>query len=351
MTVYSANEKSRKADLPSAPSVALGPPVKSARHRLMQRPSIHDSMLPQMAEEQRHIRPPAPEPSEPGHDAPVATQPLHHNRQSQAAAPDPAIVPAPTHEPRPRARVAPPPTQLVNRSGPRKRKLPEKEPQTQRLTRAQAKKCQEQETEGRKPPGADSHTLLPPTQIVDPNSSSRKKQKTAYVQGSRQINAKSSTATRIAGRAPADTKRNAAVDLSKNTAIEPTQLVTRSPAKSNILKATRSPVKKNNTLPVRPNSASAQKQNSLIVILRSPQKATGIDLNERNNMQITAADRVKMSPRKAAAAPLSRLQAVPKLSGAQNTIIRSKPAIGANTTGTRPSSTRMKPEVSDFDPF
>ncbi|KAI4677678.1 uncharacterized protein J4E84_008997 [Alternaria hordeiaustralica] len=208
--------------------------------------------------------------------------------------------------------VAPPPTQLTGNAITRKRKQPTKEPQTQRLTRAQAKKIQEQDAEERKPHVTGSESLLPPTQLVEPALSLRKKQKTAHDQGSDDIKTRSSTATRPTGRAPATAKRNAAANQSRNTAIEPTQLVTRSPAKSNIPKTTTSPTKRRNPSPVRPSVANEQGKKSLVVILRSPQKATRIERSESDDMQTTVADRAKKSPRKAAAAPLSRLKAIPK---------------------------------------
>lgn len=299
----------------------------------MQRPSIHNSMLPHLAEEQRQIRTPARRPSQPIYAAPVATQLVHHNRPTYpsppAPVPAPAPVPVPTRKPRPRARVAPPPTQLTDNDITRKRKQPTKEPQTQRLTRAQAKRIQEQEAEERKPHVPVIESLLPPTQLVEPALSSRKKQKTVHDQGSDDIKTKFITPIRPTTRAPATTKRNAAVGKSKNTAVEPTQLVTRSPAKSNIPKATIPPAKRRNPSPVRPSAVKEEQQNSLVVILRSPQKATGIDRSESDDMRITVADRARMSPRKVAAAPLSRSKAIPKPSSTRIPSGRSKPGVGS----------------------
>ncbi|KAI4648241.1 hypothetical protein J4E93_004653 [Alternaria ventricosa] len=192
--------------------------------------------------------------------------------------------------------VAPPPTQLTGNAITRKRKQPTKEPQTQRLTRAQAKRVQEQDAEERKPHVTDSESLLPPTQLVEPALSSRKKQKTAQDQGPGNSKTRSSTAIRPTGRAPTTTKRSVAVNQSKNTAIEPTQLVTRSPAKSNVPKATTSPAKRRNPSSAWPSASNEQERKSLVVILRIPQKATGIERSEDDDMQTTVADRAKKSP-------------------------------------------------------
>ena len=309
-------------------------------------------MLPHLADEQRQVRTPVPRPVQPVYAAPVATQLVHHNRPTHPSAPAPipapAPVPIPTRKPRPRARVAPPPTQLTGNAITRKRKQPAKEPQTQRLTRAQAKKIQEQDAEERKPHVTSSESLLPPTQLVEPALSLRKKQKTAHDQGLDDIKTRSSTAIRPTGRAPATAKRNAPANQSKNTAIEPTQLVTRSPAKSNIPKATTSPAKRRNPSPVRPSAVKEGQQKSLVVILRSPQKVTGTGRSESDDMHTTVAGRAKKSPRKAAAAPLSRLKAIPKPSSSRNTGSRVELAVGS---GTRKNPLRTKQEVSELDDF
>jgi len=326
--------------------------VKSARQRLMQRPSIHNSILPHPADEQRQVRTPVLRPIQPVNAAPVATQLVHHNRPTHPSAPAPipapAPVPIPTRKPRPRARIAPPPTQLTGNAVTRKRKQPTKEPQTQRLTRAQAKRIQEHEAEERKPHVTGSESLLPPTQLVEPALSLRKKQKTAHDQGSDNIKTRSSTVIRPTGRAPATAKRNTAANQSKNAAIEPTQLVARSPAKSNIPKATTSPAKRRNPSPVRPSAVKEGQQKSLVVILRSPQKATGTERSESDDMHTTVADRAEKSPRKAAAAPLSRLKAIPKPSSSRNTGSRVELAVGS---GTRKNPLRTKQEVPELDDF
>jgi hypothetical protein len=373
MTFGNTNNGSRNTNTTFASAATLASPAKSARQRLMQRPSIHDSMLPPVVEEQRQFRTPIPLPNNTGYAVPPATQLLHHDRQSRTPAPVPARevlshtrvsppptqllhhnnpsttqAPAPTLKARPRARVAPPPTQLVNKASPRKRKLPEKEPQTQRLTRAQAKRSQAQEAEEQKLPGVGSSTIFPSTQLVEPAPSSRKKQKTTHVQESSQVKAKSGTPTRVTRRELANSKPNAAAGTIKNMATEPTQLVTRSPAKSNISKSSTSPVKRRNHLPASQDAKSPQEQKSLIVILRSPQKAAMIRSNESDDMQTSPADRVKMPPRKAAVAPLSRLKANSKPSSARKTASKPKPAVGMNRSGGRP---RMKPEDSELDAY
>jgi len=318
----------------------------------MQRPSIHNSILPHPADEQRQVRTPVLRPIQPVNAAPVATQLVHHNRPTHPSAPAPipapAPVPIPTRKPRPRARIAPPPTQLTGNAVTRKRKQPTKEPQTQRLTRAQAKRIQEHEAEERKPHVTGSESLLPPTQLVEPALSLRKKQKTAHDQGSDNIKTRSSTVIRPTGRAPATAKRNTAANQSKNAAIEPTQLVARSPAKSNIPKATTSPAKRRNPSPVRPSAVKEGQQKSLVVILRSPQKATGTERSESDDMHTTVADRAEKSPRKAAAAPLSRLKAIPKPSSSRNTGSRVELAVGS---GTRKNPLRTKQEVPELDDF
>ncbi|KAG9188267.1 hypothetical protein G6011_02190 [Alternaria panax] len=355
----------------STSSVVIGSLTKSARRRLMHRPSIHDSMLLQKPEGQIQFRTPIALPTNvgdsflpatqllpqrqsrapalisvreaPSHPraSPPPTQLLHHDRTSPA----PALAVAPTRKAPPRARVAPPSTQLVNKASPKKRKLPEKEPQTQRLTRAQAKRSQVQEAEEQKPPGAGSPTLLPSTQLVEPASSSRKKQKTAHVQESDQVVAKSSTTNQVTYRAPANSERSAATGPDRKKATEPTQLVTRSSVKSNIPKITASPIKKRNR-PNRPDAASPQKQKSLIVILRSPQKAAGTERSESGDMQTTAADRVKMSPRKAAAAPQPHLNTISRPPSARKAYSRAKPAIGTSGSSKKPNASGMKPEIS-----
>jgi len=310
--------------------------VKSARQRLMQRPSIHNSMLPHPADEQRQVRTPAPKSSQSVYAAPVATQLVHYSRPTYpsppAPVPAPAPVPVPTRKPRPRARVAPPPTQLTDKTITRKRKQPTKEPHTQRLTRAQAKKIQEQDAEERKPHVRGSESLLPPTQLVEPALSLRKKQKTAHDQGSDNIKARYSTSIRPTGRAPATAKRNVAANQSRNTAIEPTQLVTRSPAKSNIPKTTTSPTDGRYASPVEfdMSVANEQEPKSLIVILRSPQKATRTERSESDDTKTTVADRAKKSPRKADLTPLSRSNAIPKPSSTRIPGGRRKPVVGAN---------------------
>ncbi|KAI4684948.1 uncharacterized protein J4E88_004390 [Alternaria novae-zelandiae] len=220
---------------------------------------------------------------------------------------------------------------LTDKTITRKRKQPTKEPHTQRLTRAQAKKIQEQDAEERKPHVTDNESLLPPTQLVEPALSSRKKQKTAHDQGSDSIKARSSTAMRPTGRAPATAKRNAAANQSKTTAIEPTQLVTRSPAKSNIPEATTSPTDRRYASPSEfaMSVTNEQEPKSLIVILRSPQKATRIERSESDDTKTTVADRAKKSPRKAALTPLSRSKAIPKPSSTRIPGGRSKPAVSA----------------------
>jgi len=314
----------------------------------MQRPSIHNSMLPHLAEEQRQILTPAPKSSQSVYAAPVATQLVHHNRPTYpsppAPVPAPAPVPVPTRKPRPRARVAPPTTQLTDKTITRKRKQPTKEPHTQRLTRAQAKKIQEQDAEERKPHITGSESLLPPTQLVEPALSSRKKQKTVHDKGSDDTKARSSTAICPTGRAPATAKRNAAANQSKNTAIEPTQLSTRSPVKSKVPKATTTPIRLPS--PFQWSTPNEPKKKSLVVILRSPQKAKRIEHSESDDMQTTVADRAKKSPRKAAAQPLSRLKAIPRPSSSRNTGSRVGPAV---VSGTRKKPLRTKQEVSELD--
>ncbi|KAI4953806.1 hypothetical protein J4E91_002654 [Alternaria rosae] len=201
--------------------------------------------------------------------------------------------------------------------------------ETSRYVHFRSKRIQEQEAEERKPHVTGIESLLPPTQLVEPALSSRKKQKTVHDQGLDDIKTKFITPIRPTTRAPATTKRNAAVGKSKNTAVEPTQLVTRSPAKSNIPKATIPPAKRRNPSPVRPSAVKEEQQNSLVVILRSPQKATGIDRSESDDMRTTVADRAKMSPRKVAAAPLSRSKAIPKPSSTRIPGGRSKPGVGS----------------------
>ncbi|KAI4651663.1 uncharacterized protein J4E79_009144 [Alternaria viburni] len=304
-------------------------------------------LMPGFAREEIQV-PQSPEmrerPIQPVYAAPVATQLVHHNRPTHPSAPAP--VPIPTRKPRPRARVAPPPTQLTGNAITRKRKQPTKEPQTQRLTRAQAKKIQEQDAEERKSHVTGSESLLPPTQLVEPALSLRKKQKTAHDQGLDDIKTRSSTAIRPTGRAPATAKRNAPANQSKNTAIEPTQLVTRSPIKSKVPKATTAPIRLPS--PFQWSTANEPKEKSLIVILRSPQKAKRIEHSESDDMQTTVADRAKKSPRKAAAPPLSRLKAIPKPPSSRNTGSRAEPVV---RSGTRKNPPRTKQEVSELDDF
>ncbi|KAI4707591.1 hypothetical protein J4E89_007696 [Alternaria sp. Ai002NY15] len=227
--------------------------------------------------------------------------------------------------------AAPPGHPLTGNAITRKRKQPTKEPHTQRLTRAQAKKIQEQDAEERKPHVTGSESLLPPTQLVEPAPSSRKKQKTAQDQGPDNGKTRSIAPIRPTGRAPATTKRNVAMNQSRNTAIEPTQLVTRSPAKSNIPKATTSPTDGRNASPFEfdMSVANEQEPKSLIVILRSPQKATRIERSESDDTKTTVADRAKKSPRKAALTPLSRSKAIPKPSSTRIPGDRRMPAAGA----------------------
>jgi hypothetical protein len=237
------------------------------------------------------------------------------------------IAPSSESEYEPRQRRTPnlPATQVVNRASPKKRKQPYEEPATQRVTRLQAKKSQESLSEQRETSEARSsafHSAQPTEQTHSP----RKKLKPSPIQQQpAQSKVASGQATQVVNRSLRKKKPNTAAGPSENTFIEPTQPATRSPKKANKTnatsssskKATSSPSKKISASPTKkitsspakkaiakppqpPPTTSSTKQKQLIVILPNRPTDTQIAHSDNDHMPTSAADRVKMSPRRAA---------------------------------------------------
>jgi hypothetical protein len=341
----------------------------SARQRLMKRPSIHDTKFPKAMEELRqhkvsepqgHHRAPKPPATQLiNRSARAATpprpiyEPLSPERQHGAPsrgseheprhrrAPNPpatqsvnqegqAIAPLQDSEDQPPQRRTPnpPATQIVNRASPRKRKQPADEPPTQRVTRLQAKKSQERLCEQREASKTGS-IAFQSAQPTDQTSSPRKKLKMSPAQRP-PVRSKVPTnqATQAVTRSPGKKNPKAPVGPSENTFIEPTQLAKTSPKKTKIAsspskkpvsspikKATGSPTKKAVTKPGVLPAPSPTKRKQLIMILPNRPADTQVDHSDSKNMQISAADRVKMSPRRAAQTSPSKV--IPKPGGAR----------------------------------
>jgi hypothetical protein len=363
----------------------------SARQRLMKRPSIHDTKFPRAMEELRQHKVPEPR-GHPRAPKPPATQlinrsaraatpprpiyePLSPERQYGAPsrgseyeprhrrAPNPpatqlvnqegqAITPLQVSENKPQQHPTsnPPATQIINRASPRKRKQPADEPPTQRVTRLQAKKSQERLCEQRE--ASKTGSIAPQSaQPTDQTSSPRKKLKMSPAQRP-PVRSKVPTnqATQAVTRSPRKNNPKAPVGPSENTFIEPTQLVKTSPKKTKIAsspskklvsspikKATLSPTKKAVTKPGVLPATSPTKRKQLIMILPNRPADTQVDHSDSgDDMQISAADRVKMSPRRAAQASSSKVS--PKPGGARIWKPNATAATGSSGYDERPQA-------------
>jgi hypothetical protein len=240
---------------------------------------------------------------------------------------------------------------LLNRSSPKKRKQPEDAIPTQRLTRSQAKKRQAMQSEYRDASGGGIITAIQPTQLVDKTSSPRKKLKTTFVQHPAQSKAASGEAIQAVNRSSRKTQKpNAVARSSKNSFIEPGQLATGSPKKAS---AAPSPDKKTVPNPARSHPVSPPKQKQLIVVLPNLSAKVHVDNSDSDLLQISAADRVKMSPRKAAKTSASTV--IPKSSSARQKKFQATAAGGpsaydrradATEDNLRSSSRTMSPDKS-----
>ncbi|KAF1942563.1 hypothetical protein EJ02DRAFT_402057 [Clathrospora elynae] len=307
---------------------------------------------------------------------PPATQLVNQERQHGAPVPAEELEarPRPVHTPKP------PAMQLVNRANPRKRKQPDDEPQTQRLTRSQAKKSQERGSEQRGASGPGKIASIGPIQLVDRGPASYKKARITPVQrparGMNTSGAPAQHATTI----PLKTRKPSVVaGSSKNTITkpnQPTQLITASPSKPKRAKAAMAPGKKTVPGPARSKVASPIKQKQLIVVLPNWPTVSPITDDDHDDLQMSAADRVKTSPRRAANP--SPFNVLPKPSSTRKKNVQSnvdvgpsaydsssrtvspdKPATSVRSESTAlppPSMTtisrrRQIPDVPDYDTF
>ncbi|KAF1828612.1 hypothetical protein BDW02DRAFT_511929 [Decorospora gaudefroyi] len=268
------------------------------------RPSIHDTMLPRLLEEEGQHEGSALEPGPLLRRAvsPPPTQLVCHER-----------LPAGGDAPALRSRPIPnkPATPLSIRANPKKRKQADAEAFSPRLTRSRAKKGHDKESEHGGAPGEDNISVIPPTQLVNRISSSRKKPKTAPVQHPAQSKAAPSIATQVTTRSPRKTKQpNAADGSGKNTSTEPTQLITENPTGAKGSNAASVISKTIVPKPRRLNDTSPTKQKQLIVVLPTRPADTQKDHSDSNHLQISTADRVDSLPRKAANPSTSKV--IPK---------------------------------------
>ena len=272
--------------------------LSSARRRLFQRPSIYESKLPRLVgEEIQHISPANNQQSFPRKSPPPETQVVDRSLQAMAPLAQETILP--TNEL--------PATQIVNRAVPKKRKQPDPAPPTQRQTRSQAKKSRDMEVKDEQ--GQESETIIQSTQLPAPKTSPRKKIKTDMAPAITNSKARPSRAMQGATKPRARPKKkimNAGSD--EKDPIGPTQSATAKPRKSRA-KAV-SPTKKIAPTTAPRRAVSPTKQNRLMVTLRSPNKVVDSSLDGIENTQVSAADRVKTSPRKAATA--SPFKVIPK---------------------------------------
>ena len=195
-----------------------------------------------------------------------------------------------------------PATQLVNRAITGKRKQPDPIPQTQRQTRSQAKKSRGEEVKDEQQQTLEGNGIpFQPTQLLGPRTSPRKKLKTERASGTTQTKARSRQPTqgtsKLRGRSK---KENVDAGSSANKLVAPTQPATTSPRRSKRAKAAVSPTKKTAPVLAPQKAISPMKQKTLIVTLPSPGKMAVSDLDGSENKQVSAADRAKASPQKAA---------------------------------------------------
>ncbi|KAL7771334.1 hypothetical protein CFE70_001277 [Pyrenophora teres f. teres 0-1] len=287
--------------------------LSSARRRLLQRPSIHESKLPRLVEEEIPHESPVQDRRSFPRNSPAETQIV--DRSLQAMAPLAQEIHAlPTSEP--------PATQIVNRAISKKRKQPDSAPPTQRQTRSQAKKSRDMEVEDEQEQA--SETLIQPTQFVGPKTLPRKKIKTDAAPAITSSKARPGRATQGATKPRGRPKKETVdVDSNEKKPVGSTQPVTARPRKSRA-KAAISPTKKTAPIPAAQRAVSPPEQRRLMVTLPSPRKMAASGLDDSENTQISAADRVKISPRKAATT--SPFKVTPKPLSTRSKIVQASPS-------------------------
>lgn len=168
----------------------------------------------------------------------------------------------------------------------------------------EVKNEQQQASEG-------SVTLIESTQLLGTRISPRKKLKTSPAPANTQIKANPSQATQGVRKPRGRPKKeNVSAGSSEKKLVGSTQSTTGSPKKSTRAKAAVSPSKKKVPAPAPQTAVSPTKQKRLMVTLPSPGKMENSDLDGSRHTPSNAAERVKASPRKVAAAP--PFKAMPK---------------------------------------
>lgn len=295
-----------RSSSPLVTSPTKGSSIISARQRLLQRPSIHDSMLPRPAEEQ----PTLAEDSATNlrRASPPPTQLVVRGSRCN----EPAPAPEPEPQPEPESEVTPantsnaptneaPATQIVERKWPRKRKQPDPEPQTQRQTRSQARRNQAKETEVPITTGAVAVPEPQSAPKIEPISSPRKKLKVTPVDPPARGKAKSGAKNQTTSRNTKKTQKQRAVEgPGEQESTTHTQQVS-----TTTKKVTAAPKKKAN-LALPPSTVTNPKvHKSLIVKLPCSRKPVHVGMGDIGDLQPSAAARGRMSPQKVAAGPSS----------------------------------------------
>ncbi|KAI1515246.1 hypothetical protein L13192_12119 [Pyrenophora tritici-repentis] len=290
--------------------------LSSARRRLFQRPSIHESKLPRLVGEGiQHTSPAHNEHSFLRNSPPAETQIVDRSLQAMAPLAQEAQ-PLPTNEL--------PPTQIVNRAVPKKRKQSDPAPPTQRLTRSQAKKSREMEVKDERE--QVPQPLVQSTQLPGPSISPRKKAKTDTAPAITNSKTKPTRAKQGAAK-PRGRPRKEIVDAgsSEKKPVASTQPVAARPRKPRA-KAAVSPTKKTAPIPAPQGAVSTVKQKRLMVTLPIPRKMPDSSLDGSENTQVSAGDRVKMSHQKAATT--SPFKVIPKPLGTRSGNRQASPPAG-----------------------
>ncbi|RMZ66598.1 5-azacytidine resistance azr1 [Pyrenophora seminiperda CCB06] len=281
-------------------------PIISARRKLFQRPSIHESRLPRLVGEEIQHSLPAYKPCiRPRNSPPAETQIV--DRILQAVAPP--LVRESHNVPTDNL----PTTQLVNRAMPRKRKQPEPIPPSQRQTRSQAKKSRDMEVKDEQQQASEGTTIqIQPAQLLGARTSPRKKLKTSTSPGATKSKARSNQTTQGASK----TRRRPKKENTNGTSSEKQSVRRTQPATAGLRKSTRAkaatPVQTTAPIPAPRRPVSPTKQKRLIVTLSIPHMMAHSDLDGSESIQVSAADRVKIAHRKAADGKLAPFKAKPK---------------------------------------
>ncbi|EDU50470.1 predicted protein [Pyrenophora tritici-repentis Pt-1C-BFP] len=217
-----------------------------------------------------------------------------------------------------------PPTQIVNRAVPKKRKQSDPAPPTQRLTRSQAKKSREMEVKDERE--QVPQPLVQSTQLPGPSISPRKKAKTDTAPAITNSKTKPTRAKQGAAK-PRGRPRKEIVDAgsSEKKPVASTQPVAARPRKPRA-KAAVSPTKKTAPIPAPQGAVSTVKQKRLMVTLPIPRKMPDSSLDGSENTQVSAGDRVKMSHQKAATT--SPFKVIPKPLGTRSGNRQASPPAG-----------------------